>query len=296
MMYISQIKQFVEANPQLVSRRESIKYPGLYVIKYKNKVFYDSLWTPELMETRGLIVDKDWNIVAFPFTKIFNRGENGTDIPLDERVIAVKKINGFMGCITKYRGEALISTTGSLDSIYVALAEKYLKPMVSILQPNMTYMFEICDESDPHIIREILGAHLIGIRNLDNGVMLSQRELDAWASHLTQNGFPVERPVWTEMAFSKVVEISKLCQHEGFVVYGKDTTLKIKSPYYLVNKFLARKNMDKLSKMLDNLPELKKTVDEEYYPLLDHIAKNRETYIQLNDQQRLEFMREFFNF
>ena len=68
MIDIKKIREFVENNPGLVTRKESIRYPGLFVLKYKRKVFYDNLWTPELQELRGLVVDEDWNIVVHPFT------------------------------------------------------------------------------------------------------------------------------------------------------------------------------------------------------------------------------------
>ena len=65
---------FIEANPQLVQVRQSVRYPKLSVIKYKKRVFYDNLWNDILEECRGLVVDADFNIVSRPFTKIYNYG------------------------------------------------------------------------------------------------------------------------------------------------------------------------------------------------------------------------------
>lgn len=42
------MRKFVEDNPHLVSRKKT-SIDGLYVLKYKNKVFYKNLWTPELL-------------------------------------------------------------------------------------------------------------------------------------------------------------------------------------------------------------------------------------------------------
>src|SRR5210317_2114978 len=96
------LKQYTEDNPNLVNVRQSERYPELQVVKYKNKVFYKDLWTPELCEMRGLVVDKDWNVIVRPFDKIFNRGELlAPNWDHGEPVIAVRKVNGFMACLTK---------------------------------------------------------------------------------------------------------------------------------------------------------------------------------------------------
>ena len=86
----------------LIQRKKSTRYPGLFVKKYKKRVFYDALWNTdaELLEARGHVEDEDGNIVVRPFTKIFNRGEMNTDIDRDETCIGVYKINGFMACAT----------------------------------------------------------------------------------------------------------------------------------------------------------------------------------------------------
>lgn len=283
------LQKFAEENPSLVTRKESTRYPGLFVIKYHRKVFYNNLWTSELQEMRGLVVDKDWNIVVYPFTKIFNRHENGTDIDRDEEVITVRKVNGFMAAVTydlKYG--FLISTTGSLDSDFVDIAAKHVGHLRDIgLVPNVTFLFEICDTSDPHIIEEEAGAYLIGARDTGSGDMYSEPVLDNTARLLN-----VKRPEWMKCPFSEVVQETKTCKHEGFVVHGKTVTLKIKSPYYLSKKFFARMSSTKLLERLAN-GSARQIVDEEYYPLLDYIDANKELVSSMEEQDRLIFMRKF---
>jgi hypothetical protein len=295
-MNLEKIRKFVEENPKLVSFQPSTRYPNLYVVKYKRKVFYDNLWTPELLELRGLVVDKDWNVVVHPFTKIFNRGENGTDIHRDESVIAVRKINGFMACVTRYKSNNVISTTGSLDSDFVKLAEKYLSHLT--IWTGFSYIFEICDPSDPHIVPERPGAYLIGMRDLVSGNMMPEDFLDNEVNKLVNqwHNKPIPlRPDWFRIPFGNLVDISKRAVHEGYVVYGQTsgTVLKIKSPHYLFNKFLARKSVEKLDVMLDNPSNVKKTVDEEFYPVIDFLVENKEKFKAMNEQERLQYIREF---
>jgi hypothetical protein len=284
----SQLKRFAEANSHLVMQKASVRYPDLFVVKYKNKVFYDNLWTPELQEMRGLVVDKDWNVIVRPFTKVFNRFENATDIPLDEMVIAVRKVNGFLGCATMTKNHGLIiSTTGSLDSDFAVMAEKWLQYLPSQgMCYDCTYMFEICDSSDPHIIEEQPGAYLIGCRSTRTGLSSDEGTLDKIAT-----GLHVMRPDWYTTSFGKVVEMTNRCRHEGFMVYGEDTTLKIKSPYYLVKKLFSRVNVEKIN---DTWLDTAKTwIDEEYYPVVDRIRSDMPLFKTLDPAQRRQYLEDF---
>lgn len=294
------LKEFVEANPKLVTRTESKRYPGLFVVKYKRNVFYDNLWNDILIECRGLVVDKDYNIVVQPFTKIFNRFENGTDIDLDTKVTSIRKVNGFMACATYVEGHGVVvSTTGSLDSDFVALAEKWLTPdKLSVIMryaPNMTFMFEIVDASDPHIVPEFEGAYLLGARVLSSTDDYTSDM--AWESFLDDaaESMGVLRPEWRVCKFSDVVRDSGTCKHEGFVVYSDSTALKIKSPYYLMSKFLARKNEAKLIKLIDNPQAIKEIVDEEYYDIVDFVCANKDSFVNTDEQGRLNIIRNYFN-
>jgi hypothetical protein len=286
---------------ELITRKESKRYPGLFVKKYSRKVFFDALWneSDELLEARGHVEDADGNIVIRPFTKIFNHGENNTDIDIDEMVVAVNKINGFMAAATYVPsvGDVVVSTTGSLDSPYVTFAEEYINARVKEWIRNeyhrsglpVTYMFEICHPEDPHIVKEASGAYLIGARFVnDEAAYFSDIEQDLeLALDMVAGMMDVLRPSWNVLQFGTVVEWAKQCKHEGYVVYGQTsrTALKIKSPYYLILKLIARKK-DVLS--LD-----KKRCDEEYYSLIEHVQENINVFNELDEQARLEYMISF---
>lgn len=285
-----QLREFAESNPDLVSVRVSLRHPRLRVIKYKNKVFYKNLWTPELCEMRGLVVDEDWKVIVRPFRKIFNRFENGTDFPLDADVAAARKVNGFMAGLTvDDEHGAIVSTTGSLDSPFVAMAEKYLLPLVNKgLINGVTYLFEIVDPEDPHIIEERVGAYLIGARAVCSKITLLECDLDEIAL-----GMGVLRPDWYRTSFGKIVEMTNRCKHEGFVVYNTANghALKIKSPHYLVNKLFMRLRPENINDAW--LAKAKTWIDEEYFPLVDHISKNREQFEVLCPIERRVFIENF---
>jgi len=288
---------------ELIRRKESTRYPGLFVEKYSNRVFYDALWNsdPALIESRGIVKDADGNVVIRPFTKIFNRHENGTDIKRDEKVLAVQKINGFMGAATYVpsRDQVVVSTTGSLDSEYVDLAIKtlmftpyvndYIRCEYNKAGHPMTYLFEIVDPSDPHIIQEEPGAYLIGARYVDDARPYFSTYFHECYLDVAAEKMKVKRPKhwgWPDYPrFSDVVQEAKVCKHEGFVVYGQEskTVLKIKSPYYLMSKAAARiKDISTLDR---------KRVDEEFYPLIDALQCVASEFNSLSEQERLNAVR-----
>lgn len=297
MISAQELKDYVEANPRLVTRRESARYPGLFVIKYHRRVFYDGCWDDVLEECRGLVVDADYNAVIRPFTKIYNRFERNTNIHRDKPVLAVRKVNGFMAAVTHVRGHGVVvSTTGSLDSEFADLARKNLPETVDEFADNgSTWLFEIVDPSDPHIIPEEAGAYLIGARPiLDNQDYYSTPIHESYLDGVAEL-MKVKRPEWKVYdRFSDLTDLMNDCRHEGYCVYGDNTALKIKSPYYLVKKLFARMNSDRLLKMIDNDQAIRERVQEEFYPLVDFLREHKAEFAALDEQDRLGFIRDYF--
>lgn len=286
-------------NKPLIIRKESTRYPGLYVEKYTKRVFWDNLWSenPDLVESRGVVKDASGNVVIRPFTKIFNRGENGTDIDRDETVLAVQKINGFMAGATYVPSVAgvVVSTTGSLDSDFVRLADKHLHSgVINYIRDAWaetgvptTFLFEIVDSvEDPHIIKEAKdGAYLIGARDVKNSRPYFSSNFKEEVFDEVAREMGVLRPQWNKHRFSDLVAIMPSIRHEGFCVYGQQsrTVLKMKSPYYLALKAAARiKDISSLDK---------KRVDEEFYPLIDKLAACADQFNALEEQSRLDLIR-----
>ena len=278
----------------LITKKQSKRYPGLYTLRYKRKVFYDNLWDRELIEARGRVVDEYDNTVINPFTKIFNRNENNTDINRSERCLVVNKVNGFMCAATwvdKY-GEVIISTTGSLDSEHVAMAGSFftdkIKDMIATYTGGYTLLFEVVHPKAPHIIKEEPGLYLIGARKVSETSNYFSTETLETSLDLVAEEMGVKRPKWKLDYFSDIVKEVKVAKHEGYVVYGLLTgvVLKIKTPYYMILKSAARvKDITKLNY---------RYLDEEFYPLVDNIKANAVNFQHLNEQERLQYLREFY--
>ena len=297
-MFQEELKKYVETSG-LVNMKEAGS--GIYVLKYKKKVFYDNLWNEYIAECRGTIVDADFNIVSYPFTKIYNYGiEKEAPVLSDAtRVTVFKKVNGFMVAITVYKGELLISTTGSTDNDYVNYAKEMMvkhAPMPDWLMTlntadteGMTFMFECVHPNDPHIIPEKPGMYLLGYRE------------NSWNSKVGHDPFVIQdlaamlncySPQSLTTSVGQLVALTKEVKHEGFVAYTEDgVSFKIKSPYYLTSKWVARN--PRTDKLVDLNKDIKHQLDEEYYPLVDAIRANIVEYTAMDEQARLSWVRNY---
>ena len=103
----------------------------------------------------------------------------------------------------------------------------------------------------------------------------------------------VKRPTWKYTTFGKLLDKVKTYQREGFVVYDQesDIVLKIKTPFYLTSKFIARtKQLDKIFNK-----NYKQVFDEEFYGLVEMLQANytKEQFLEIPEQDRLEIVRKW---
>lgn len=295
-MNIEDLKNYIESNPELVKIRQSTTYPDLYVVKYARKCFYKGIWNEYLEKCRGLVVDKGFNVVVHPFDKIYNFGieKQCPEFSMDESVTAFRKINGFMVSMTWHNDRLLISTTGSLDSDYVKMVEDMIKDVRwkfeahSAYHNSYTWLFECCHSDDPHIIPEKIGLYLLGWRKKSLESTLEYNVNDMFYHTNKLGTHHVEN---LEIKMSELIELVKCVKHEGFCFYAKDgRAAKIKSPYYLMNKFLARcGNTDKI---LSN--DAKERYPEEFYGVIDAVREDIENFTLLSEGSRLEYVRRLF--
>ena len=237
----------------------------LDTFKYARRVMFDYLWDtdPALLECRGHTYDNRTGelVVAAP-RKSFNYLENGwwKDKPLDTPVIAYKKYNGFMACVSKHGNEGIISTTGSTKSEFVKYAEEYIPAKNSTwLDHEFTLLYEIVHPDDPHIVDEPIGAHYLGSRDKTTGVF-------------TPYGKPEDTYLGTLKGILAIAEVNT---GEGFIAYDlhndpdRLAPAKIKTPYYVGKKKLMRlskKNSDTMYadpvKFAQSLPKMWQDVPE----------------------------------
>lgn len=275
---------------------------GEYTIyKYARKVFYKNLWTPELELFRGTVFRGE-QLVVEPMVKVYNFGERntGVDLPVDTEVILDYKVNGFMLNVTVVKEleepRLLFSTTGSLDSDFVSLGmTRFFNtlPIIKIQEllefPEFTtFTFEVVDPSDPHIVSETFGLHLLRVRTPEKEFSFEER--NAFAKYM---GLLHHKVVVTTLGWA--LDAAKTAEHEGWMVYSTKGKLlfKLKTNHYLTKKFLMRSS--KASDLLFG-ESPKEHFDEEFYGAIETIRENysKEEWDALDDQGRRVVIEDFF--
>ena len=297
MNFREELAAFVNDNPKLVTMKP-IGIDSLYILKYTRKVFYNNLFNQYLERCRGTIVDAEFNLITNPFTKIYNFGieENAPTILPDERVMAIRKVNGFMVSLSWF-GDIIVSTTGSTSSEYVKMAKEMMlehRPW-SVWQELLyegrlnTFMFECVHPNDPHIIPEIAGMYFLGGRKNEWDADVEGFRYGMEWHKMAKLGFNCHAPETYVTTMENVQRMVKDCHHEGFVVYTEDgRCTKIKSPYYLTKKLFARcPNAEKLVNR-----SMRQRVPEEFYGLLDLIQSMPDKFLAMPEQDRLRWIRQ----
>jgi len=274
-------------------------YPnGLSIFKYKKNVFWDNLWHTDerLLDARGMVLDAEGNKVIWPFTKVFNYQENGTTLPLDKEIVAVRKVNGYLACARWWNDELIVSTTGTLDSKYAEWARERLEGnSIFSTYPCATFMFEICIPEDPHIVEENSGAYLIGARDMTSGCMWGEYVLDYVAEI-----YEFLRPEWGVTTFEDILEDKKRAMHEGWMIRDIDSgkiLLKVKSNHYLSKKALMRMSDKKVDILFENPSKIKEMLDEEFWNLAECVVNSftKEEWKEMSDQDRRAVIERHFN-
>ena len=183
----------------------------------------------------------------------------------------------------------IYSTTGSLDSAFADMTAAHCAQYETLFRayPNHTFLFEITDAKDVHIIREELGETLIGCIDVATGRQFTEAELDEIGKQ-----YGIRRPeTLKNITFGELKGRLKNVEHEGFMVFDAqngEMLFKLKSPYYLISKFLGRSNEGNIGRKLD-----KRHVDEEFYPLIDYIHEHQETFNAMSELDKIAFIQAF---
>lgn len=122
------------------------KHPteDLYIYNYTQRAQFDKVWNEETLQCRGLILNKNNQVIARPFSKFFNFEEH-RDLPIEEFEV-FDKLDGSLG-ITYFdsKGHPNLATRGSFTSDQAIKGTEILhrKYPLNIFSPKYTYLFEI---------------------------------------------------------------------------------------------------------------------------------------------------------
>lgn len=143
--------------------------------------------------------------------------------------------------------------------------------------------FEVCHESDPHIVDDKQGVHYLGIR-----------ENTADSKFL-----PIMSDVESFLAIKTLRDAIEYCtvdRGEGFMLYDElGNCCKLKTDYYIGKKKLMRMPKSKIPAMWNNPKLFQDSLPTCWNDVVEYIlyTQEQESWLEMTDQQRRKELEKF---
>ncbi len=246
----------------------------LYIYNYTPLTQFDRNWNEITLACRGLILDREYNIIARPFPKFFNLEEHqNKEIPREPFEV-YNKLDGSLGILYWLAGKPKIATRGSFSSeqaeIGTKILERKYQSIFSQLNPEHTYLFEIIYPKNRIVV---------DYGNTKDLILLSIRKTKTGEELPLENiGFPlVERyDGITEIATLKKLEQSN---REGFVIrFASGFRVKVKFEEYVrLHRLVTQLSSKSIWELLANNRSLETILDnvpDEWYDWVKKVDRN----------------------
>lgn len=127
------------------------KHPDydIFILCYGKTVQYSRNWNEATMNCRGLVIDKDYNVLHYPMKKFFNDFEHSAlNIQIPALPFKVyEKLDGSLINVFPYEGKWLFSSKASFISYQKVLAEELFHELfgnpADVLDEAYNYVFEL---------------------------------------------------------------------------------------------------------------------------------------------------------
>lgn len=243
---------------------------------YTSKAVYDKLWTPAVLAARGLVLDLEaGRVVATPFPKFFNLGEQGAALP-EGPCEAFEKVDGSLILLFHYAGRWRTATKGALDSPQaIWAAEAIADADLSVLEPGTTYLAEALYPENRIVVRyDETGLVLLAAYDAE-GRELSAAAVEATAARLGWRAAG-------RIAFADTAELVARARAlpgdaEGFVLrFANGQRVKLKGGEYcrihaIISRVTPLGIWDAMAAG-DDLAAMRRVIPEEFWWDFDAIA------------------------
>jgi RNA ligase len=260
---------------------------------YTKRAVYDKAWPPAVQAARGLVLDLDRrSVVATPFPKFFNVGEQGTVI-LDEPFEVFEKVDGSLIVLFHDGKNWRAATKGAFDSSQAIWADARLGALdLDSLKPGNTYLAEAVYPENRIVVKYAQEEMVLLAAYDRDGFEVSFAELSEVADRL---GWRVAR----RETFKDVAELYDRAQHlsqneEGFVLrFESGLRLKLKGKAYArTHAMISRVTPLGLWNVMlqgDDLDVMRREVPEEFWWDFDQIRARLDEALALkmNDIAKL---------
>ena len=222
-----------------ISKRKHPKY-DLYIYKYTAKAASMRMWNEATMLCRGLVLDSEYNVIAWPMRKFFNFEELEFEDAM--KIFSAKhqvfeKVDGSLGILIKYNDEYFIASQGSFESKQAVWAtkllnEKYLDKVKTLNTDDFTYLFEIVYPNNRIVVDYGDFEDLIFLAIVDKKTGVDIMLPDFIEEEMKP--FPCATR-YKEYENVDPMEMKNLNwkNKEGFVIHSKEGRLKLKFENYI---------------------------------------------------------------
>lgn len=142
------------ADGKIIANKHPTK--DLWILNYTRVTQFEKLWDEITLACRGLVVDKEGNIVARPLPKFFNDFEYSEGkIPYGEAYEVFIKYDGSLGIVFSFEGEVIMASRGSFVSEQAIKGFEIFKRgfmAESYIAEGWTYVFEIIYPSNRIVV------------------------------------------------------------------------------------------------------------------------------------------------
>jgi len=273
---------------------------NLSLLSYTAESQWANEWTEIEQLCRGLIIDNQTGeIVARPFRKFFNYGQNYGDLVAlpDENAVlehAFEKMDGSLIIGYKYNGDMNFATCGSFDSEQAIWAKTYFDTYfyADEMADAYTYLFEciypenriVCDYGDR---KELV---LLAIINKNTGIEVPWRNAEYFGAYMGF-GLPVVYDISSPEEALEAANKLAGTEAEGFVLkYSNGDRFKIKGcDYLMIHKFISSITKKNAFEMWINKQPLPDVPDEFIAQIDDWFDEFTEAQLMILDSCREVF-------
>tara|TARA_R110002153_G_scaffold45929_3_gene129355 strand:- start:2101 stop:3204 length:1104 start_codon:yes stop_codon:yes gene_type:complete len=217
----------------------------LVIYNYSRNCMTERYWPEACLMARGLVVNPT-RIVATPFMKFKNFGEDGVKLPEEEYEV-FEKLDGSFAVIFHYNGEWRVNTRGSFNSDQAIWAKAHFDKNVDTknLKEGNTYLGEIIYISN-RIVVQYFGSEFLGLLGgFDSkGIEIPLNEVCEHFGNVSEDGTIRRAKTFKGKTVKDLLYLAEnvlTANEEGFVVrFANGYRIKIKGDKYVaLHKILS---------------------------------------------------------
>lgn len=137
---------------------------GLYIYNYSKRCKESNYWNHTTLSCRGLVLDRNFNVVARPFKKFFEWRQLPIELQgyllscrPDVMIKSYEKIDGTLILLFNYQGQWMLTNRRHFNLIQShhaqVLFNQQLGMSLQALDSNLTYLFESTVQYDYNVVR-----------------------------------------------------------------------------------------------------------------------------------------------